>query len=130
MCKMICGFLLLLYLLAGCGSMFDVTGRGSLDRSIYYDVATNQVINTNKTSINSIYFSKLKNDSVYTRERISLDEPTDTLLIPVIKDSIAFYSFSVSIHLSGDHWRMQQHLDITPELVQKKRRIYSRFTSH
>jgi len=130
MYQLVCGFSVLLCLLTGCGSLLDINGRGSPDRSIYYDVETNQIINTNKTSINSIYFSKLKNDSTYAMERIGFAEPTDTLLIPVIKDSLAFYSFFVSMHLSGDHWRMQRHLRITPGLVQKKRKIYSRFTSH
>jgi len=120
----------LICLLTGCGTMFDISGKGSLDKKIYYDVQTNQVINTYPTSINSIYFSRSKNDSTFKMDRIVLDEPTDTLLIPVLKDSIAFYDFHISVYLSGDHWRMQHHLDISEALVRKKRKIYSRFTSH
>ncbi len=50
--------------------MFDLTGSGSLDKKIYYGVATNKIINTYKAAISSMYFWKHKNDAAYTMERI------------------------------------------------------------
>lgn len=130
MFKVLSSFPVLLLLLCGCIPMLDSKGTGSLDRSIYYNVKTNELINTYKTPINSIYFRKHKGDFTYAMEKIVFDEPTDTLILPILRDSVAFYDFRISVHLQDDHWRMQHHLDITQLPVQKKAKIFSRLTSH
>lgn len=123
-------FLLLLLFCAGCGSMFDFSGRGSKDKSIYYDVASNSIISKYKNPVTSIYTWKHKKDSTRSYERREFDEPLKVIIIPELKDSIAYYDYQISLHLQDEHWRMMFHIDITQQLVQKKKRIYSRFTSH
>lgn len=117
-------------LLTGCGSMFDFTGRGTIDRKIYYDVKTNMIINTYSTPINSFYLRKYKNDSTYFTEVVELDKPLYKFSLPILRDSLAYYDFGLSIHMLHDHWRMMHHLDITKEGVVNKEKIFSRFTSH
>jgi hypothetical protein len=123
---------LLPIILAGCGAipMLDFAGKGSLDKKIYYDVNTSTIISTYKSPINSFYLWKSKNDSTYSTEKVILEEPATALTIPGLKDSLSFYDFQISLHLLDDHWRMMHHLDLTKELVEKKQKIYSRFTSH
>jgi len=130
MLKSFFSLLSLLILLTGCGTMFDIYGRGSKDRKIYYDVQTNTIINTYKTPISSIYIWKRKKDNSYTADRIVFDQPTNNIQLRVLKDSLSFYNFELSLHLQDDHWRMMYHIDITRDLVEKKKKIYSRFTSH
>jgi hypothetical protein len=130
MFKLLFSLLGALLLFAGCGSMFDITGRGSKDRKIYYDVKTNEIISTYKAPISSMYIWKRKKDNSYLADRLEFDQPLTEIKLPILKDSIAFYNFEISLHLQDDHWRMMYHIDITRELVEKKKKIYSRFTSH
>ena len=117
-------------LLEGCGSMFDIAGKGSKDKKIFYDVATNRIISNYKSPISSFYTWKHKKDSTRWYERTAMDTATNIIVIPELKDSIAYYGYQISLHLQDDHWRMMYHIDITQALVQKKKKIYSRFTSH
>jgi hypothetical protein len=110
--------------------MFDFTGKGSLDTKIYFDVVKNEIVSNYRAPISSIYFWKYKNDSTYTMERVVFDTPAVSLTLPNLKDSLDFYDFQVSVHLQDDHWRMMHHITITKQLAEKKKRIYSRFTSH
>ncbi len=130
MYKLLLPFLITTLLLTACIPMLDFAGKGSRDRNIYYDVKANEIINTYKTPINSIYIWKYQGDSSRGTVHIEFVEPVSTLKLPLLQDSINFYDFEVSIHLKDDHWRMMHHIGITKKLVEKKQKIYSRFTSH
>ena len=121
-----------LVFLSGCSAlpMLDFAGKGSRDRNMYYEVNTNRIISKYKDPVDHIYIWKYRDDSLIRADRLFFDSSTRQLQIPQLKDSIAFYSFQVSVHLENDHWRMMRHLDINKELVEKKEKIYSRFTSH
>jgi hypothetical protein len=130
MCRFFAGILFLV-LLTGCSAipMLDFAGKGSQDRDLYYDVASNRIISKYKDPVDDISVWKYKGDSLVRMDRLVVDNSRE-LVIPQLKDSLAFYSFQVSVHLENDHWRMMRHLDISKELVLKKEKIYSRFTSH
>ena len=114
-----------------CGiPLLDFAGRGSLYKKIYYDVTSNQIISNKEGTISSMMLWKFANDSTYTREELIPLPFKKSFTIPKLRDSIAFYDFEVSIHFENDHWRMMYHLNIDKELVKKKPKIYSRFTSH
>jgi len=130
MYKLVLTFLISMLLLTGCGSMFDASGRGSRDRKIYYDVRTNEIINTYRAPINSMYIWKYIGDSSRGVQRIEFADPVSKLKMPMLQDSIGVYHFKISIHLKDDHWRMMHHIDVTKKLVEKKQKIYSRVTSH
>ena len=125
-------------LFVSCGiPMFDFAGRGSLNKNIYYDVASNQIVSKYKDTISSItlwkYTDQYKwnsgSDSDYFAEEIP-PPGTTSFTIPKLKDSIAYYDFEVAINFKNDHWRMMYHLNIDREKVKMKQKIYSRFTSH
>jgi len=121
----------LLLLLCSCGlPMFDVAGKGTKDRTIYYNIATNEIISNYKNPMTSVYVWKNKNDSSRGSEKIVFDTPTYKIILPILKDSVALYDLSVYIQLKGDHWRETYHIDVTKKLVAKKGKIYSRYTSH
>ncbi|MGG9962780.1 hypothetical protein [Ferruginibacter sp. SUN106] len=117
-------------LLTSCGSMFDVTGRGAKDKKVFYDVKSNAVTCTYKKPMSSVYIRQRKNDSTLTYVEIRLDTPVNFITLPLPKDSIALYNSYIWIHLQDDHWRSIFHIDITKELLQKKQKIWSRFTDH
>jgi hypothetical protein len=119
-----------LLLLTSCSTMFDVTGKGAKDKSIYYDVKANAVISTYKKPFSSVYIRQRKNDSTLTYVAIPVDTALNIIAIPLPKDSMALYNSYIWINLQGDHWRMIYHIDITKVLMEKKAKIYSRFTSH
>ena len=139
MYKLLFAFFIMIFFVS-CGlPMFDIPGKGSLNKHVYYDVASNQVISKYNDSISSIilwkYTDQYKwnsgddNDSTFSAEEIPAPA-TNTFTIPKLKDSIAYYDFEVAINFKNDHWRMIYHLNIDREKVKKKQKIYSRFTSH
>ncbi len=115
----------------GCGGLLDIAGKGTVDKSVYYDVAKNEIVSTNDTVlIKSLWFDQVIADNSVFFTRIVLPNASQTVEVPLVKDSVAYCDFIISVNLTGSHWREQNHITITKQLVAKKKKIYSRYTSH
>ncbi len=117
--------------LLSCNAILANIGIGSNDDSIYYNVSTNEIVNTYENNgIVSFWFTKRDKGKDGILDHIVLDEPLDRFQLPIIRDSIGFYDFTISINLLNEHRREQHHILITKKLTQRRRFINSWYTSH
>jgi uncharacterized membrane protein len=117
--------------LFSCNAIRANIGIESNDDSIYNNVATNEIVNTYKDNgIVSFWFTKKLKGKKEILDHIRLDEPLNRFELPIIRDSIDFYDFTISVNLLNEHWREHHHILITKKLIQRKRFINSWYTGH
>lgn len=113
-----------------CGELKELVNRSKWNKSVYFDVAKNEIVSTNDSVlIQGIMFDQLKNDNSVYYQRINLPNASKTVEIPLLKDSIAYFDFKLSVYLTNNRWKDYYTITLTKALINRKKIIYSRFNT-
>ena len=119
-----------LSLCCSCGELKELVNRSKWNKSVYFDVAKNEIVSTNDSVlIQGIMFDQLKNDNSVYYQRINLPNASKTVEIPLLKDSIAYFDFKLSVYLTNNRWKDYYTITLTKALINRKKIIYSRFNT-